>query len=90
LWIKTWKFPGISYFSDLRQTRCAEKISKPVLETTLFTKETMCTLDFTKYFVVSFEVTQILKSSAFGRFIDDYLRNLTCWEKTKYGVVISS
>jgi hypothetical protein len=31
----TWKFPGISYFSDLRQTRCARKIEKLVLETTL-------------------------------------------------------
>jgi hypothetical protein len=29
----TWNFPGISYFSDLRQTRCARKIPKPVLET---------------------------------------------------------
>jgi hypothetical protein len=29
----TCKCPGISDFSDLRQTRCARKISKPVLET---------------------------------------------------------
>jgi hypothetical protein len=36
----TWKFPAISYFSDLRQTRCARKNPKPVLETTLITKET--------------------------------------------------
>jgi hypothetical protein len=35
LGIYTWKFPGISYFSDLRQTRCARKIPKPVLKTTL-------------------------------------------------------
>jgi hypothetical protein len=28
----TWNFPGISYSSDLRQTRCARKIPKPVLE----------------------------------------------------------
>jgi hypothetical protein len=27
---------------------------------------------------------------AFGRFIKDYLRAVTCWEKTKYGVVINS
>jgi hypothetical protein len=30
------KFPGITDFSDLRQTRCARKIPKPVLETTLW------------------------------------------------------
>jgi hypothetical protein len=47
----TWKFPGISYFSDLIQTRCARKIPKPVLETTLIIKDT---LDVGKYFVVSF------------------------------------
>jgi hypothetical protein len=34
----TWKFPGISYFSDFRQTRCARKIPKQVFETTLITK----------------------------------------------------
>jgi hypothetical protein len=30
--------PGISYFSDLSQTRCTRKIPKPVLETTLISK----------------------------------------------------
>jgi hypothetical protein len=27
--------------------------------------------------------------SVFGRFIKDYLRNLTCWEKSKHTVAIS-
>jgi hypothetical protein len=36
----SWKFPGISYFSDLRQARCARKIPEPVLEATLITKGT--------------------------------------------------
>jgi hypothetical protein len=85
----TWKFPGIYDFSDLRQTRCARKIRKPVLETTLITEETAYTLDFRKNFVVS-SWSQLGIFSAFGRFIEDYLSNLTCWEKTKYGVVISS
>jgi hypothetical protein len=49
----TWNFPSISYFSDLRQARCARKIPKPILKTTL-TKETTYTLDFKKYFVVYF------------------------------------
>jgi hypothetical protein len=40
----TWKFLG----------RCIRKIPKPVLETTLITKETTYYLDFGKYFVVSF------------------------------------
>jgi hypothetical protein len=50
----TWNFSDISYFLDLRQTRCARKIPNPVLETKLFTKETTYTLDFRKYFVISF------------------------------------
>jgi hypothetical protein len=40
--------------SDLRQTRCARKIPKPVLESKLITKKTTYILDFRKYFVVSF------------------------------------
>jgi hypothetical protein len=47
-------FPDISYFSDLRQTRCGRKIPKPVLDTILITKETTYTFDFRKNFVVSF------------------------------------
>jgi hypothetical protein len=71
-----WKFPGISYFSDLRRSRCARKIPKPVLKTTLINKGTT----FGKYFV---EVI----FCAFGRLIKDYHRNLTSWVKTKHGVV---
>jgi hypothetical protein len=51
----SWReFPGIPYFSDLKQTKCARKISKPVLKTTLIIKEATYTSDFGKYFVVSF------------------------------------
>jgi hypothetical protein len=75
----------------LRQTRCARKIPKPVLKTTLITKETTYYLDFGEYFVVSFWSHSIRAFfSALGRFIEDLLRNLTFWEKTKYGVTISS
>jgi hypothetical protein len=28
--------------------------------------------------------------SVCGRFFEDYLRNLTCWEKSKYAVVTNS
>jgi hypothetical protein len=49
-----WNFLGIFCFSDLRQTSGARKISKPVLKTTLITKETTYNLDFGKYFVVFF------------------------------------
>jgi hypothetical protein len=45
---------GVSCFPDLRQTRCARKIPTPVSEITLFTKETTYTLDFEKYFFMSF------------------------------------
>jgi hypothetical protein len=73
----------------LRQTRCARKIPKPVLETTLITKETTYTSDFRKYFVVSFWSHSIRTFlSASGRFIEIYLRNLTCWEKTKLFVAM--
>jgi hypothetical protein len=63
--------PGISYFSDLRQTRCARKIPKPILETALITKGTTYTLDFKKYFVVSFWRHSI---RAFAVFLEDILR----------------
>jgi hypothetical protein len=53
----TWKFPEISYFLDLSQTRCARKIPKPVMETALITKETTYTLNLEKYFLYLFEVT---------------------------------
>jgi nicotinamide riboside transporter PnuC len=39
---------GISYFTDWRQTRGAKKVAKTVLKTRLKTKETMCTLVFSK------------------------------------------
>jgi hypothetical protein len=49
-----WKLPGISYFTDLRQTSCAKNIPKTFLKTRLKTKETTCTLIKVKYLVVSF------------------------------------
>jgi hypothetical protein len=67
----TWKFPGISYFSDLRQTRYARKIPKPVLKTTLITNETTYYLDFGKYVVVSFWSHSI---RAFSVLLEDSLR----------------
>jgi hypothetical protein len=66
-----WKFPGISDIADLRQTRCARKILNPVLETTLITKETTYTLEFGKYFVVSFWSHLI---RAFSVLLEDSLR----------------
>jgi hypothetical protein len=69
---------GISDFPDLKQTRWARKIPITVLETTLITKESTYTLDFRKWFVVSFWSHSIRGIfSAFGRFIEDYLRSLT-------------
>jgi hypothetical protein len=37
---RDWKPPGFSYFTDLRQTKCAKKILKTVLKNRLKTKET--------------------------------------------------
>jgi hypothetical protein len=67
----TWKLPGTSDISDLRQTRCARKIPRPVLETTLITKETTYTLCFRKYFVVSLWSHSI---RAFSVLLEDSLR----------------
>jgi hypothetical protein len=55
-WERTWKFPGISYFTDMRRTRDAKNIPKTVLKTRLETKETKettYTSGFRKYLVVS-------------------------------------
>jgi hypothetical protein len=59
---------------DLRQSKCARKIPKPVLETTLSTKETAYTMDFRKYFVVSFWSHSI---RAFSVLLEDSLRNIS-------------
>jgi hypothetical protein len=45
---RTWKFPDISYFEDLRQTRSAKKIPKTVMKTRLKIKETSYTMVFAK------------------------------------------
>jgi hypothetical protein len=73
-----WKFPGISYFSELRQTRCARKTPKAVLErvleTTLITKgatSATYTLDFWKYFFISFWRHSI---RAFSVLLEDSLK----------------
>jgi hypothetical protein len=67
----------------LRQTRCAKNIPKAVLKTRLTTKETTYTLVFVKYLVVSFPSLSKKEFGVSGIFIEDYLRNLTCWEKSK-------
>jgi hypothetical protein len=54
----TWKFPDISYYTDLRQTRGAEKIPKKVLKTRLKTKETSFTLVFGNTLLSLSEATQ--------------------------------
>jgi hypothetical protein len=70
-WERTWKFPGISYLTDLRRTRGAKKIHKTVLKTRLRTKETTYTLVFKKYLVVSFRSHSI---KAFSVFLEDSLK----------------
>jgi hypothetical protein len=54
--------------TDLRQTRDDKKIPKTILKT-------------------ESKLKKPLKQGIFrvsGIFIEDYLRNLTCWEKSKY------
>jgi hypothetical protein len=56
-----------------------KKILKSVLRTRLKTKETTYTLVFGNTLLSLSEGIFIV----FGRFIEKYLRNLTCWEKSK-------
>jgi hypothetical protein len=51
---RTWKFPVISYFKDLRQTRGAKNIPKTVLKTRLKIKEVTYTLVFVTYLEASY------------------------------------
>jgi hypothetical protein len=52
---RTWRFPDIFYFTDLRPTRGAKKIPNTVLKTRLKIKETAYTLVFGKNIVVCFQ-----------------------------------
>jgi hypothetical protein len=65
----------------LRQTRGDKKIPKTVLKTILKIKKKHIYFNFVKYLVVSC-VSEI--------FIEDYLRNLTCWEKSKIRFELSA
>jgi hypothetical protein len=74
----------MSHFKDLRQIRGAKKNSETVLKTRLKIKETTYSLFFVKYLVAK-DIFSI-----FGIFIEVYLRNLTCWEKSKNGFGLSA
>jgi hypothetical protein len=65
------KFPDISYFTDLRQTKGGKNIQKTVSKTKLKIKETTYTLIFVKYLVVSFWSPS---TRAFSVFLKDSLR----------------
>jgi hypothetical protein len=66
------------------------------LKTRLKTKETKYTVVFVKYLerpqgiLRKQQLLNKVMFSVFGRFIEDYLRNLTCWKKSMYAVVINS
>jgi hypothetical protein len=55
----TWKFAGISYFSDLRQTRCARKIPKPDLKMHLLSKKPRIIWILGNILLYLFGVTQL-------------------------------
>jgi hypothetical protein len=74
-------FLGISYFTDLRQTKAVKKIPKTVMKTRLKTKESTFIFAFRKIPCGLFpKLLEKGTFSVFGRFIEDYLRNLTYWE----------
>jgi hypothetical protein len=66
-------------FETNQRTRGAKNIPKTVLKTRLKMKETTYTLVFVKCLWSLSEANKAM-FSVFGIFIDDYLRNLTCWE----------
>jgi hypothetical protein len=55
---RTWEFPDISYYTDLRKTRGDKKIPKTVLKTKPRTKETTYTLVFGNTLLSLSEATQ--------------------------------
>jgi hypothetical protein len=78
------------YFTDLRRTGGDFKISKTVLKTRLKTKKTIY---FNFWKIPCCPFLKLLKKgifSVFERFIEDYLRNLTCWEKSKNKIGLSA
>jgi hypothetical protein len=48
----TWKFPDISYLTDLRRTRSVKKIPKTVLKTRLKIKQSKYTLIYIEYLLI--------------------------------------
>jgi hypothetical protein len=84
------KFPDISYLTDLRRTRSAKKIPKTVLKTRQNQRNHVY-FDFRKIYCGLFS-KPLNKGifSVFGRFIEDYLRNLMCWENSKNRFGISA
>jgi hypothetical protein len=77
-WERYWKFPDISYFTDLKQTRGAKKIPKTALKTRL---KLTCTLFFGKYLVISFRSQSIRR---FSVCLEDSLRIISgTWRAEK-------
>jgi hypothetical protein len=73
--------PDISYFTELRQTRCDKKISKTVLFWKLDSKSKKPRLLRKISCGLFLEPLKETIFSASGIFTEDYVRNLTCWEK---------
>jgi hypothetical protein len=69
----------------LRQFRSAKKISKTVLKSKLKTKETTNTLIAGKY-LVGFLRSHSIRAFSVIFVFGDYLKNLTCWKKSKHQI----
>jgi hypothetical protein len=69
----------------MRQTKDTKKFPKTFLKTKLKTKETTYTLVFGRRpsWVFPKPLNLDIIFSVFGRFIEDYIRILTFWEKSK-------
>jgi hypothetical protein len=72
--LKKFKYIILEENVPINSTRYARNFPKPVLETTLITKETTYTLDFWKCFVVSFWSHSM---RAFSVLLEDSLRMIS-------------
>jgi hypothetical protein len=76
--LKIWKFSDIFYFTDLMRQTKDKKIPRTILKIRLKTKVYFCFRKIPCGLIP--KPLNVRFFTVFGRFIENYLRNLTCWE----------
>jgi hypothetical protein len=83
--LETCKLPGISYFSDV-----LEKFQNQFWKQHFLSKKSRILWILGNILLYLFEITQLEHFQCFWKVHWGRWGNLTCWEKTKYGLIISS